>query len=240
MTRKDGHHPIIFMQCGPIRYRVNDKAQAAERPFYHRVIVRETNLKIPEGLSDARFHIHQLYSLIVNDAERNEMIIKDVVIALRQKRSPVIITERKEHLEYLTERLKGMVKNLIVLKGGMPVKERKAVRRQLAEISDEEERVIIATGKYLGEGFDDARLDTLFLTMPISWKGTLSQYAGRLHRLHYMKKEVQIFDYADFNIPMTAGMYKRRRSGYIAIGYEIDDKKMTQPPLISKLNFMEG
>lgn len=234
LARKDGHHPIIFMQCGPVRYRVNDKVQAAERPFSHRVLVRKTNLKISDELNDAKLPIHQLYAFIMNDSERNEMIIKDVVNSLCQKRSPVVITERKEHLEYLADKLKNMVKNLIVLKGGMSVKEQKMVYGKLSEIPDEEERVIIATGKYLGEGFDDARLDTLFLAMPISWKGTLSQYAGRLHRLHYMKKEVQILDYADLNIPMTAGMYKRRCSGYIAIGYEIDNKEMTQPPLISK------
>jgi len=235
LTRKDGHHPIIFMQCGPVRYKVNDREQAAKRPFHHRVIVRKTNILLPDDLKKANnLPIHQIYSLLMNSEERNGMILKDIADVLKLHRSPVVITERKEHLEYLAEQLKCMVKNLIVLKGGMLKKERRDVFKKLTDITDGEERIILATGKYLGEGFDDARLDTLFLTMPISWKGTLSQYAGRLHRLHYMKKEVQIFDYADLNILMTTRMYARRRSGYTAIGYEIDDKEMRQPLLISK------
>ena len=101
----------------------------------------------------------------------------------------------------------------------MGARQRKEVMEQLTRISDGDERVIVATGRYLGEGFDDARLDTLFLTMPISWKGTLSQYAGRLHRLHANKKEVRIYDYADLNIPVLARMHDRRLKGYRAIGY---------------------
>ena len=101
----------------------------------------------------------------------------------------------------------------------MGARQRKAVAERLAAIPDEEERVIVATGRYLGEGFDDARLDTLFLTMPISWKGTLAQYAGRLHRLHSAKKEVRIYDYADLNVLMLARMHQKRLKGYSAIGY---------------------
>ena len=100
-------------------------------------------------------------------------------------------------------------------------KQRQALYDQLTAIPDSEERLLIATGKYLGEGFDDARLDTLFLTLPISWRGTLAQYAGRLHRLHYNKKEVRIYDYTDLNVPMLERMYKRRLRGYRAIGYDI-------------------
>jgi superfamily II DNA or RNA helicase len=234
LTRKDGHHPIIFMQCGPVRYRVSDRKQAAERPFAHRVIVRRTNLRLPDELkeSDKAIPIHQIYSLLISDKDRNEMIISDILETLRLNRSPVVITERKKHLEYLSERLKGVVKNLVVLKGGMRKKEQRFANERLSEIADTEERIILATGRYLGEGFDDARLDTLFLTMPISWKGTLSQYAGRLHRLFHMKKEVQIFDYADLNIPVTTRMFNRRCNGYKAIGYEIEDNVKHQPLLV--------
>lgn len=101
----------------------------------------------------------------------------------------------------------------------MGARQRKAVAEKLLSIPNDEERVIVATGRYLGEGFDDARLDTLFLTMPISWKGTLAQYAGRLHRLHSCKQEVRIYDYADLNVPMLARMHDRRLKGYRAIGY---------------------
>ena len=95
--------------------------------------------------------------------------------------------------------------------------------REIDQLLAASEKVIIATGRYLGEGFDDARLDTLFLALPVSWRGILSQYAGRLHRLHHIKKEVIIYDYADLNVPMLARMYQRRCGGYRAIGYEIDE-----------------
>ena len=147
------------------------------------------------------------------------MILDDIISAVEAGRSPVVITERKEHLEFLTAALSKSVKNAIALKGGMGAKQRMTVAEQLASIPDTEERIIIATGRYLGEGFDDARLDTLFLTMPISWKGTLAQYAGRLHRLHANKKDVLIYDYADLNVPMLARMHEKRLKGYRAIGY---------------------
>jgi superfamily II DNA or RNA helicase len=120
-----------------------------------------------------------------------------------------VITERKDHLQTITRRLSRFGKNVIVLKGGMKAKERKQATAALESVPDGEERVIVATGRYLGEGFDDARLDTLFLTMPISWRGTLAQYAGRLHRLHAAKREVVIYDYVDEDEPVLAkGRYR--------------------------------
>jgi len=222
VARKDGHHPIIFMQCGPVRYRVDERKQAAERPFQHKVIVRKTFIKMPDRLSDDTDpSIHDLYSILISNESRNNMIIEDVIKAIKAKRSPILLTERKEHLAFLADCLSTMVKNVIVLKGGMGQKQRRLIAERMNEISETEERVIVATGRYLGEGFDDACLDTLFLTLPVSWRGVLAQYAGRLHRLHDMKKEVVIFDYADLEVPMLAKMYKRRLAGYKAIGYEI-------------------
>lgn len=222
VARKDGHHPIIFMQCGPVRYRVDERKQAAERPFQHKVIVRKTFIKMPDRLSDDTDpSIHDLYSILISNESRNNMIIEDVIKAIKAKRSPILLTERKEHLAFLADCLSTMVKNVIVLKGGMGQKQRRLIAERMNEIPETEERVIVATGRYLGEGFDDARLDTLFLTLPVSWRGVLAQYAGRLHRLHDMKKEVVIFDYADLEVPMLAKMYKRRLAGYKAIGYEI-------------------
>jgi superfamily II DNA or RNA helicase len=208
-ARKDGHHPIIFMQCGPIRYRDNARDQAALRPFEHRLIVRRTDFRLPLELSiQEKPPIQDIYSAIVADTHRNNMIIDDVISAVEHGRSPVVITERKEHLEFIAAELSKAVKNVIILKGGMGARQRKAVADELAAIPDTEERVIVVTGRYLGEGFDDARLDTLFLTMPISWKGTLAQYAGRLHRLHAAKNEVRIYDYADLNVPMLVRMHE--------------------------------
>jgi superfamily II DNA or RNA helicase len=222
VTRKDGHHPIIFMQCGSVRHRVDDRKQAEARPFNHKAIVRKTEFTLPEAIQDEeRPSIHQIYSALVNDKKRNDMIVTDVLSAIKDKRSPVVLTERVQHLTYLAERLSPQVRNVFVFQGGMGAKKIRMLKEQLADLPDDEERLILATGRYLGEGFDDARLDTLFLTLPISWRGTLTQYAGRLHRLHYLKKEVLVYDYVDFDVPVLTRMFDKRRRGYKSIGYEI-------------------
>jgi hypothetical protein len=222
VTRKDGHHPIIFMNCGPVRYRVDDRTQTAARPFTHRVILRNTGFTLPAALTETKeISIHDLYMVLISDQCRNDMIIQDVLRVVSEGRSPVLLTERTSHLEFLAERLSSQIKNVMVFKGGMGKKQRQQLAEKLASIPDDEERIILATGRYLGEGFDDARLDTLFLTLPVSWRGTITQYAGRLHRSHDMKKEVLIYDYADLNVPILAKMYRRRCRGYTAIGYEI-------------------
>jgi superfamily II DNA or RNA helicase len=220
VTRKDGHHPIIFMQCGPIRYRVDAKKQAAARPFSHRVVIKRTAFRAERQNPDA-IPIQELYGLLARDTERNDMIFNDVLLALEARRSPVVITERKDHLQAIAERLTKFAKNVIVLKGGMGAKQRQQVTDALHSVADGEERVILATGRYLGEGFDDARLDTLFLTMPISWRGTLAQYAGRLHRFHAAKREVLIYDYVDGHEPRLAKMATRREAGYRNLGYDV-------------------
>jgi superfamily II DNA or RNA helicase/very-short-patch-repair endonuclease len=222
VTRKDGHHPIIFMQCGPVRYRVDAKQQAAARPFTHTVFVRPTGFRpLRAANPDVRCQFHELYDELIADEARNRLICEDVVQAVRESRSPVVLTERTEHLDHLAERLSPEIRHLIVLRGGMGRKELGTVIAQLAAIPENEERVLLATGRYLGEGFDDARLDTLFLTLPVSWRGTIAQYAGRLHRLHDRKREVHVYDYADLNVPMLARMFDRRCRGYEAIGYTI-------------------
>jgi len=222
VLRKDGHHPIIFMQCGPVRYRVDARKQAEQRPFEHRVIVRKTNFSIQKTSEEApEPPIQNIYASIVTDDRRNEMILEDIIESVKAKRSPLLLTERKGHLAYLAEKLGAIFPHVIVLKGGMGTKQRRAAAEEISKIPDEEPRIIIATGRYIGEGFDDARLDTLFLAMPVSWQGTLAQYAGRLHRLHDNKKEVLIYDYADIHVPVLARMYQRRLKGYKSIGYSI-------------------
>jgi superfamily II DNA or RNA helicase len=224
VTRRDGHHPIIFMQCGPIRYRVDERKQAAIRPFIHKVIVRKTGFTLPQTLLDEdTTSIHELYAELIADESRNNLIVEDVLAVVQANRAPIVLTERREHLKKLHSLLSPLVQNLIVMKGGMGKKQRHLLAEKIASISDDEERVILATGRYLGEGFNDARLDTLFLTLPVSWRGTLFQYAGRLHRLHDLKKEVVIYDYADLEVPMLARMFQRRRRGYRAIGYELKE-----------------
>ena len=215
--RRDGHHPITQMQLGPVRFSVDAKTQAGKRPFEHRLIVRETAFRM-SGSEEAP-GIQEIYAGLARDELRNQMILNDVIRALEDGRSPLLLTERKDHLEYFATHLARVARHLVVLQGGMGAKAHRAVGAQLAAIPANEERLVLATGRYIGEGFDDARLDTLFLAMPVSWKGTLVQYTGRLHRLHPGKSEVRIFDYVDREVPMLLRMFEKRLRGYRAIGY---------------------
>lgn len=215
--RRDGHHPIIRLQLGPARFKIDPKSQAARGSFAYRLILRETDFKLANDTGD--IGIQKIYRQLAADENRNNLILDDVIRALEDRRSPLLLTERRDHLEFLAERLQGFARNLIVLKGGMRSKQRRAATDHLASIPDDEERLVLATGRFIGEGFDDARLDTLFLAMPVSWKGTLVQYAGRLHRRHHAKTEVRIIDYVDHDIPMLARMFEKRMRGYRAMGY---------------------
>jgi superfamily II DNA or RNA helicase len=143
-----------------------------------------------------------------------------VLLSLEAGRRPVILTERRDHLDHLRARFEKFTRNLVVLYGGMNATERRTADEGL-ERPDTEERLVLATGRYLGEGFDDASLDTLFLTMPISWKGTLAQYVGRLHREHHAKREVMVYDYVDSGVAMLARMALKRQAGYRSLGYDI-------------------
>jgi superfamily II DNA or RNA helicase/very-short-patch-repair endonuclease len=222
VTRKDGHHPIIFMQCGPVRHRVSAKAQAAACPFEHYALVQPTSFqpaRTPE--SDRRLEFQALYQELVDDEPRTRLICDDVMESVRDGRSPLVLTERNDHLDRLERGLADGIRNLVVLRAGLGKKQRQAIVERLAAIPRDEPRVILATGRYVGEGFDDPRLDTLFLTLPVSWRGTIAQYAGRLHRLYDGKREVRIYDYADLNVPMLARMFDRRCRGYEAVGYTV-------------------
>ncbi len=222
VTRKDGHHPIVFMQCGPVRHRVDAKAQAAAHPFAHTVLVRPTSFFPAKAAdTDVRIQFQDLYRELIADEHRNQTICDEVLRAVGEGRSPLVLTERNEHLENLAARLAPNIRHLVVLRGGSRPKEARAIAARLAAIPGSEERALLATGRYIGEGFDDARLDTLFLTLPVSWRGTIAQYAGRLHRLYHGKREVQVYDYADLNVPMLSRMFDRRCRGYEAIGYSI-------------------
>lgn len=218
-VRKDGHHPIILMQCGSIRHRVTMREERDRTNVVHRLVPRVTNFRDPAEESETG--IQALYGALAISEERNEQIFNDILQALEAGRSPLVLTERVGHLELLAERLGPFARNVIVLRGGRGQKKSSEALEKLATIPNDEERLLLATGRYIGEGFDDARLDTLFLTMPISWKGTLRQYVGRLHRQHSGKNEVRVYDYVDQEVPVLRRMYARRLKGYKAMGYEI-------------------
>jgi superfamily II DNA or RNA helicase len=219
-VRKDGHHPIIVMQSGPIRYRLSERKMAEIRVLLHTVVTRRTDFSLPDQSND--LSIQEIYRAIALDEQRNELIVNDLLREIEAGRSPLLLTERTDHLKLLSERLKGAVQHVIELKGGLGKKQRQQMAERIQAISDQEPRLILATGRYIGEGFDDARLDTLFLAMPISWRGTLQQYVGRLHRTHDDKRVVRVYDYVDYRVPMLMRMYEKRVRGYKAIGYTFE------------------
>jgi superfamily II DNA or RNA helicase len=223
--RRDGHHPIVAMQCGPVRYALYAKDEAAARKFTLRLVRQPTGFQPPAGDGSG---IQALYGALGRDDARNARIVEDVRAALADGRSPLVLTERRDHLELLAERLKDAAPHVVVLRGGDGTKRRRAILAELGSIPRDEQRLVLATGRYVGEGFDDARLDTLFLVMPVSWKGTVVQYAGRLLRRAPGKTEVRIHDYVDALVPLLAKMAERRLRGYRAIGFE-EGRGPTQP-----------
>ena len=231
--RKDGHHPLIFMQCGPIRFKLTAKQQAKNRPFHCRLIPIHTEVRF--AITNEPLPVQDLQNIIVNEEQRNLLIAQQVSAVLKEKRNPLILTERTEHLQRIHEKLIAQgVEHIFILKGGLGKKALKKVHTELEQLPASTPRVILATGKYVGEGFDDPKLDTLFLVAPISWKGTLQQYAGRLHRLYEGKTEVRIYDYVDDDSPILASMFRKRLTGYRSMAYEIDYSE--QPRLDLKNN----
>ncbi len=220
--RADGHQPIIFMQCGPIRYRVDAKEQADKRDFEHFIIPRFITNRI---LDQEKLTIQELYSKLISDDMRNRYIVSDVISSLNEGRSPLVLTERREHASALAELLKDACTNVILLTGSDGQRIKREKLEELKTIPPDEPLIVVATGKYIGEGFDEPRLDTLFLTMPIAWKGTLAQYAGRLHRNFVGKSEVRIYDYVDIHVAVLERMYHKRLRGYAEIGYQAKAKE---------------
>ncbi|MDT8380479.1 MAG: DEAD/DEAH box helicase family protein [Desulfotignum sp.] len=219
-ARRDGHHPIIFFHCGPIRFKVDDKQQAEERPFDHYLVPRFTQFR--EGYDDDgnALTIQAIYSRLMEDDIRNQMIVDDIVECYKSGRNGLVVTGRVAHAQTLEKELLKLIPDVILLTGGMGSKKTKERLEMLGAISSKNSFVIVSTGSFIGEGFDEPRLDTLFLAMPVSWRGTLQQYAGRLHRLHKGKRDVQIFDYADVHVKMLDSMYGKRLKGYASIGYK--------------------
>ena len=229
--RKDGHQPIIFMQCGPIRFSTDVKSQIAKQSFDRFLIPRFTSYN---SILEDRLSIATLYKYLSEDEIRNNLIVEDICKAVNTGRTPIILTNRTAHVSVLAEKLNATIKNVISLTGAGTTREKREAMQRLQTIPDSEQLVIVATGKYVGEGFDYPRLDTLFLALPISWKGLLTQYAGRLHREYEGKKDVRIYDYIDIHEPICDSMYKKRLKGYAAIGYKTINT--AQPTLFDHIN----
>ena len=219
--RQDGHQPIIFMHAGPIRHTV---VQPKESRFEQCVVTTMISNLPPGELSntESRPHIAEVYRWLMQNEERNQKIIDDIELMVKEGRNPILLTERREHAVLLSDLLAEKGVSVSILRGGMKAKERKAAMQSLDQSEE-----LIATGKYIGEGFDLPKLDTLFLALPISWKGTLAQYAGRIHRETEGKEKVFIYDYVDTALPMLQRMFQRRQKGYEALGYEIIDSGVT-------------
>ncbi len=212
--RRDGHDPIIFMQCGPIRHRANSAETA---PSNLKVFPKA--LQAPAMPVDAK--IQDVFHLLAVDELRNQQITKDVLAAYTDGRKILVLTERTEHLSFLHDALNTKAENCFVLHGRLSKKQRAMIISELESLDDDAPRILLATGRLVGEGFDHPPLDTLVLAMPVSWKGTLQQYAGRLHRDHVDKSDVRIYDYFEHDHPQLARMWKKRLKGYKAMGYTI-------------------
>lgn len=213
--RRDGRQPVIFLQCGPIRHRARKSSDApADCEVIPRVWEGRGPLSPDTGIQD-------VFRLLAHDRERSAAIAVAVERAFTAGRKILVLTERCDHLEALAEELRARVTPLFVLQGRMSRKARVATRAALEALPADAARVVLATGRLVGEGFDHPPLDTLVLAMPVSWRGTLQQYAGRLHRAHPAKTRVEILDFVDTGHPALGHMWAKRRQGYRAMGYRL-------------------
>ncbi|WP_153721947.1 DEAD/DEAH box helicase [Sporosarcina cascadiensis] len=211
--RQDGLHPILTMQCGPILFKTDTADQSLLRPFHHIVKERFTNYQT------ANENIQQIYDELAVDPKRNQLIFNDVLLALEDGMTPLIMTERVNHVNIMTDMFQGFAKNIITLNGALKKKEQQQSLKLIQELGEHEELLIIATSKFIGEGFDFPRLDALFLAAPFAAQSRLTQYVGRLHREHENKQEVRVYDYIDRKVPTLLTMSKKRMKGFKKMGY---------------------
>ena len=224
VKRGDKQERKLLMQLGPIRYRYTAKERAIKQGIGHYVYPRFTRM-IDLSPSDDR-HISELYRLIVDNEQRNMQIVADAVDCVKKGRTPVVMTKYREHAEMLYALLQGMADHVFLLQGGKSMKARAELREKMSDVSRDESMIMVATGQYIGEGFNYPRLDTMLLAMPISFEGNVEQYAGRLNRDYEGKKDVIIFDYIDQHIPVLERMYHRRLRTYKKIGFEVCSEVM--------------
>ena len=222
-VRRDGHQPIVFMQCGPVRHSAHRQERSGLA-----MDVCATILSAP--LTGPDSSIHDIFDMLVHDSARNRRICADVLGASGEGRKILVLSERASHIHILREMLGESAPNIFMLHGRLSRKTRAATMARLEALPDSESRILLATGKLIGEGFDHPVLDTLALAMPISWRGTLLQYAGRLHRVHSDKKDIRVIDYVDGDNPMLKRMWEKRRIGYQAMGYTVSIRNKDESP----------
>ncbi len=214
LIRRDGHQPIIHMQCGPVRHTAARSEVAPSQ-----LEVWPQYLPAPEIPPDSP--IQTVFRILTSNEKRNRKISEDILNAYREGRKVLVLTERTNHLARLREGIGNEVEHCFVLHGRLSKKQRASIFSELKSLEGSTPHILLATGRLIGEGFDHPPLDTLVLAMPISWKGTLQQYAGRLHRDHADKRDVRIYDYVEGDQPQLARMWDKRQRGYHAMGYKI-------------------
>ncbi|MHB9782236.1 TOTE conflict system archaeo-eukaryotic primase domain-containing protein [Streptococcus sp. 10F2] len=221
--RKNGHHPIIFQRIGDILH----KTDAPKHQFYKKFFICLTSFGRFDSEKASSRRFDSLNDWLARDESRNQLIVGDVLDQIRQQRNCLVIVNRIEHIEILSELLLSKGFDCIFTLSGNT---KTSIRKRVLEEIDKEKRgfILISTGKFIGEGFDLPQLDTLFLVGPLSWKNNLIQYAGRLHRSHEEKREVRIFDYLDIHVPYLERMFQRRQVAYKQMGYEIIEKEKNQ------------
>ena len=216
--RRDGQQPIIFMQCGSIRHTASRPESAPhDLAVIPHSLYKQIDLPQAAGIQDVFRHL-------AKDSERTAAIAAEIEDVFRQGRKVLVLTERTEHLDAIVAALDGKVPAPFILHGRMSKKKRSILITEIETLAPDAPRILLATGKLIGEGFDHPPLDTLVLAMPISWKGTLQQYAGRLHREHATKTDVRIIDFVDTGHPALLRMWNKRQSGYRAMGYRMAEQ----------------
>ena len=226
--RENGHTPIIKMQCGDIRYKVDSLKFNKELNIPMKVIVKKSHLNFTDQNID-NYELNEINDLIAKDVLRSENIIKDIKEEYKKGKNILVLTERLRLMDYIYDKLSKDTNNIFKYYGGIGKKVLKNYEEHTNQINEDgENKIIVATGSYIGEGFDDSKLDVLFLTMPISGQTRVTQYAGRLHRKDDNKKEILIYDYVDDNFSKTRNMFLKRKKTYEKLGYEIVDENEQQ------------
>ena len=217
VKREDGKDKTVLMQFGPVRFRFTAKDKIRLQGMEHILEPRFT----PIISTKEKLTLNEAYEIVVNSDFRNSLIASDIEACIKQGHTPLVLSKRKAQIDVLFEKVKDKADHVLVLTGGKKQSERKELRERLGSISESESLIVLATGQYIGEGFNCSRLDMLFLAMPIAWDGNVEQYTGRLNRSHDGKNRVTVIDYVDHHIEMFANMYNKRLRTYKRIGYEL-------------------